>query len=494
MSGTAVEELARELVGFYNDPLGYVRWIFPWGEEGTILEGCPGPRKWQTEFLEILGERIRERGFTGMEPVAPIQMARASGHGIGKSALSAWIIKFLLDTRPHSKGVVTANTYDQLHTKTWGELSKWHNLSLTRLLFKYNNSKGSMSLYNLSHPDTWRVDALTCREENSEAFAGLHAANSTPFFLFDEASNIPEKIWEVAHGGLTDGEPMWFVFGNPTRNSGSFRQCFGRNRHMWQTDQIDSRTVDGTNKELLAQWIEAYGEDSDFIRVRVKGEFPRAAVRQLISEELVDGAFGKHLEKSVYMFAPRILGVDVARYGDDKSTCYIRQGLAAKRLGEWRGVDTMHLAGLVAQFEDRFATVATFVDETGMGAGVVDRLRQLGRSPIPVNFSAVSNRRECKNKRAQIWCDMRDWLEAGGAIPYERELRDDLVNQEFFFDAANRIQLVDKADAKKLGLASPDDGDGLALTFSEPVYQPTKKEEFVGSKREFARTEYSLFG
>lgn len=496
---TVTEELAATLAEFYDDPVGFVQWAFPWGEEGTALESgpdgeAPGPRKWQLDFLREWGEEIKARDFTGVAPVNPIQIARASGHGIGKSALSAWIILFLINTRAHCKGVVTANTNDQLRTKTWGELAKWHNLSVTKKLFTYRNVKGGMCIFNNQHPDTWRVDALTCREENSEAFAGLHAANSTPFYLFDEASNIPEKIWEVAHGGLTDGEPMWFVFGNPTRNSGSFRQCFGRNRHLWRTDQIDSRAVAGTNKELFERWAEAYGEDSDFFRVRVKGAFPRAAVRQLIPENLVDAAQGKHLEKSQYFFAPRVLGVDVARYGDDKCTVYLRQGLASTKLSDHRGIDTMHLAGLVAQYEDRFATVATFVDETGLGAGVIDRLRQLGRDPIPVNFAAASNRPECKNKRAQIWCDLRDWLKAGGAIPDDQELRDDLVNQEFFFDAKNKIQLVKKEDMKKLGLASPDDGDGVALTFAEEVYQPTEKEEFVGTKNEFAKTEYNVFG
>lgn len=494
-----MRELADTLADFYEDPYGFVMWAFPWGEPGTTLENESGPRLWQERFLKRWGMLIKERGFIGLEPVDPIQMARASGHGIGKSALSAWIILFLMSTRPHSKGVVTSNTSDQLKTKTWGELAKWRTLCVTGQLFEYNNSKGNMNLYHVKHKDTWRVDALTCREENSEAFAGLHAANSTPWYLFDEASNVPDKIWEVAHGGLTDGEPMWFVFGNPTRNNGKFRECFGRNRHMWDTEQIDSRDVKGTNKELFAKWAEAYGEDTDFFRVRVKGMFPRSAVRQLISELLIEGAMGRHIHKSDYVFAPRVLGVDCARYGDDKCTVYLRQGLASKKLGEYRNIDTMHLAGLVAGFEDRFKTLATFVDEGGLGAGVVDRLRQLGRNPIGVNFAAASNRKECANKRAQIWCDMRDWLSSGGAISDDRDLRDDLVNQEYFYDAKNRIQLVKKEDMKKLGLASPDDGDGLALTFAEPVHQPDEFDRFaaehgIDTSKTFAKMHYNVLG
>lgn len=465
------KELADRLVEYRDDPLAYVRWVFPWGKKGTDLENHAGPRPWQEKFLTEWGNKLKSRKFDGTKPVAPIQMARSSGHGIGKSALTAWIIKFILDTRPQSKGVVTSNTLDQLRTKTWGELAKWHNLSLTERFFQYRNVRGNMCMFSKTNPDTWRVDAMTCDANKSEAFAGLHAVNSTPFYIFDEASAIPEAIWQVAHGGLTDGEPMWFVFGNPTRNTGSFRWCFGRNRHRWNTDQIDSRTVEGTNHELFAEWVEDYGEDSDFVRVRIKGVFPRAAVCQLIPEDHVEAAMGKHLHPMQYDYAPIIFGVDVARYGDDKSTLYMRQGMASWKLGEWRGIDNMTYAGIISQKYAKFRPHAIFID-AGHGAGVIDRLRQLGVGCIEVPFSSTSNRRECLNKRAQIWCDMRDWLKDGGAIPDERDLRDDLVSQEYFFSGNDKIQLVKKKDMKKMGLASPDDADGLALTFAEKVVKP----------------------
>ena len=168
-----------------------------------------------------------------------------------------------MSTRPDSKGVVTANTGDQLKTKTMSEVSKWRSRCITGHWFQMN----AMSIVHRAYPDSWRVDAQTCREENSEAFAGLHAADSTPWYLFDEASAIPEKIWEVAKGGLTDGEPMHICFGNPTRNNGSFYECFRKNSHRWITRQIDSRKAKMTNKRLIEQWIEDFGEDSDFVRV-----------------------------------------------------------------------------------------------------------------------------------------------------------------------------------------------------------------------------------
>lgn len=416
-------------------------------------------------------------------------------HVTHNSANSSWVIKWILDTRPFSKGVVTANTSDQLRTKTWAEVGKWHFLSLTKHMFEYHATKGNMNLVSVENPEQWRCDAMTSREENSEAFAGLHAASSTPFFLFDEASAIPEKIFEVAQGGLTDGEPMFFQFGNPTRNTGFFRSCFGKLAHRWKTKQIDSRTVEGTNKELMSKWVEDYGEDSDFVRVRVRGTFPRAAVCQLISGELVTNAVKNKLHFSKYDFAPKILGVDVAWYGDDRNAIFLRQGLAAKLLWQGREVDSVDVAGLVAQYEDEHGTDATFID-AGMGNGVIDQLRRLGRNPIPVYFGGKSNNPQYLNKRSQMWGDMKDWLKLGAMIPDISELFDDLTGPEYFMTLKGQVQLEKKEDMKKRGLSSPDLADALALTFSDPVYKASSLEGIKGLQYGNVgkvKTEYDLF-
>ena len=182
-----------------------------------------------------------------------------------------------------------------------------------------------MNYYHKDYREQWRCDAQTSREENSESFAGLHAANSTPFYIFDEASGIPDKIFEVREGGLTDGEPMVFDFGNPTRNTGRFFQHMeGRFRTRYNRRWIDSRDVEQTNKELFKQWAEDYGEDSDFFKVRVKGEFPDAGSLQLIPmsyyEDNVETDIASH------PFDPVVMGVDVARFGDDQSVVWIRRG------------------------------------------------------------------------------------------------------------------------------------------------------------------------
>lgn len=470
--------LADEIVEkFTDDPLGFVYYAFPWGS--GELEGETGPDVWQAEFLAELGRQVRERGFDGINSVPPIRMARASGHGIGKSALASWLIIWVLSTRPHAIGTITANTATQLETKTWKELARWLRLSITGHWFKL----GASTLSHKQHARTWRCDAVTCEERNSEAFAGQHAASSCSFYLFDEGSAVPDIIYEVAEGGLTDGEPMQFVFGNPTRNSGKFREIFGRMRHRWNAAQIDSRDTKKANKELIRQWAQDYGEDSDFFRVRVKGEFPRAGATQFISSELVERAADPAKDVHTTIMDPMVIGVDVARFGDDQSVIYFRRGQDARSIPplKFRGLDTMQLAARVAEAWETFKADAVFVDETGVGAGVVDRLRYLRIPVTGVSFSAKPDRAfpggdgadrvGYANKRAEIWGVMREWLKYG-IIPRDRELMDDLAAVEYGYvmrEGRDVILLEKKEDMKKRGLASPDVADALAVTFALPV-------------------------
>lgn len=471
-------DLSEQVSEFYADPLGFVLYAFPWGED--TLKHEDGPRKWQWEFLEKWGEEIADRGFDGNLPVDPIQFSFASGHGIGKSALSAWITLFIMSTRPHSKGVVTATTSPQLKTKTWAELSKWKKMCITGHWFDMNSGHGNMNLRHVDHLDTWRVDAQTCREENSESFAGLHAAGSTPWYLFDEASGVPEKIFEVSEGGLTDGEPMRFFFGNPTKNTGFFKKTFGAFRHRFNTMQIDSRTVKGTNKKLFETWATDYGEDSDFFRVRVKGQFPRASSLQFISTEVAEGAAqrGSFSDEN----APTVIGVDVARFGDDASVIYVRKGRDGRSVGYkmYRELDSIQLAGRVTEFIKKYRPAKVFVDGTGgYGSGVVDQLGSMGYSDTveDVQFGSKAIDPDIYfNKRAEMYGLMKQWLEKG-LIPEDQDLISDLTGVEYGFARENRIQLEKKEDMKKRGLASPDIADALALTFAFPVniVQPRRK-------------------
>ena len=471
--------LAQDMGGFTHDPVGFVLYAFPWGQ--GELAGFQGPDAWQRDVLEDIARKLRE----GASRQGAIAEAVASGHGIGKSALVAWLILWAVCTCPDTKGVVTANTESQLKTKTWAELAKWHRLCIAREWFELSATALVSTLPG--HDKTWRVDQVPWSERNTEAFAGLHNKGRRVLLIFDEASAIPDVIWEVSEGAMTDSdtEIVWCAFGNPTRNTGRFRECFGRFKHRWSTRQIDSRTAAMTNKAQLNAWVEDYGEDSDFVRVRVRGVFPRAGSNQFISGEAVSNARGRNLKAQQYDFAPKIVGVDVARFGDDQSVITRRQGLYCAPQQKLRGVDTMTLAGIVADLVQEWQPDALFVDGVGVGAGVVDRLRQLGVDVIDAQAGARAlDQHKYVNRRAEMWAKMREWLEQG-AIPDDPELEADLTGLEYAYNTAGAVQLERKEDMKKRGLSSPDCADSLALTFFAPV--ASAADAFMAQRRMEAR-------
>lgn len=310
-------------------------------------------------------------------------------------------------------------------------------------------------------------------KDNTESFAGLHNKGKRILIIFDEASAIDDTIWEVTEGALTDSETeiIWCVFGNPTRNTGRFRECFRKYRHRWETRQIDSRTTKMANKKQLQEWVDDYGEDSDFVKVRVRGIFPNASAKQFIPTNYVDAAFGRHLRKEQYDFAPKIISCDPAWEGDDELVIAMRQGLAFQILRRIRKNDNdIQIATIIAQLEDEHNADAVFIDG-GYGTGIISAGRTFGRSWQVVWFSGESADEGCLNKRAEMWKNMRDWLRDGGSIPKDQTLYDDLIGPETVARNDGKIQLESKKDMKKRGLPSPNCADALALTFAVPVYK-----------------------
>lgn len=447
--------LASDIAGFYYDLYGLVMYLFPWGKKGTLLEEHTGPDKWQKEQLIRISEAL-SRGES-------IRDAISSGHGIGKSAECAWLIIALMSLRPHLRGVVTANTLTQLSTKTWAELAVWHKLSLNRHWFHWTATKFA----RIGHEETWFVSAIPQSEHNSEAFAGLHA--KYVLVIFDEASAIPDKIWEVTEGAMTTPEAVWVVFGNPTQNSGRFRHCFkgGKFYHRWNSHKVDSRTAKMTDKKLIQDWLDDYGEDSDFFRVRVRGEFPRAGSNQFIPSDIVLEAQQRTLDYREYVPYPMLFGVDVARFGDDRSVIIRRQGFKLFEPEVYRGLDNMELAGKLVTLYQTHKPFAIYVDGIGVGSGVVDRLKQLNVPTVDVCVSNSSTRpREYANMRSEVWGGMRDWIAQGADLPYTSEMEDDLVNIEYGYNAKMQIMLESKKDYKRRVGESPDISEALAMTFS----------------------------
>lgn len=466
-------ELAQEVARFYADPLGFVLFAYPWGEKGP-LEGHAGPDKWQREHLEWIGAEVKRRGFNGKDPVAPIRSAIASGHGIGKSVEVGWLTDWIMSTRPMAKGTITANSYQQLETKTWASIQRWTKLCITGDWFEVTASK----MYHKEHRDSWFCAPQSPREENSESFAGQHAADSTSFYIFDEASAVPEVIYDVAEGGLTDGEPMMFLYGNPTRNTGRFHQvCFGAARDRWHHLSIDSRESAFTNKVQIQEWIDDYGEDSDFVRVRVRGLPPRASELQFIDQDRVWAA----QKRAPGSFAddPLLVGVDVSDGGKAWNVIRFRRGSDARSVppiripGEAvrndRSALLAKLAGVLNE-EHHGARVHTMFVDSAFGAPYVERLRAMGfRNVQEVRFGGESPSPHRLNMRAHMWAQLKEWLSSGSIDPKDQRLETDLTAPGYHIDSKDRLVIESKESMSKRGVDSPDDGDALALTFAVQV-------------------------
>jgi len=451
------------------DPQAWATIAWDWGRGD--LAGIDGPRDWQADINAQIKQHLNSENR-----YQPLQIAVSSGHGIGKSAEMGMLCNWAMSCFAGCKILATANTELQLRTKTSPEIGKWFRSSITGHWFDV----ASMSIKAKENGENWRLDFSPWSEHNTEAFAGLHNKDRIIVLMFDEASKIADKVWEVAEGALTDENTIiiWLVFGNPTQNVGRFRECFRRYRKRWIRRQIDSRTVPGTNKEKLNQWVEDYGEDSDFVKVRVRGMFPSASAKQYISTDIVDAARKRHLRKEQYDFAPKIIGVDPAWTGDDELVVYFRQGLYSKLLMKMPKNDNdIEVANHVARFEDELGADAVFID-LGHGTGIYSAGITMGRNWQLINFGGKSVDRGCLNKRAEMWKGLRTWLMDGGALEDDDVLYQDLIGPELVPRVDGIMQLESKEHMKDRGIPSPNRADALALTFAFPV---VAKEDDRGS-------------
>ena len=477
---SAETDLALDIGRFCLDPYGFS--LYAWKWQHGDLQQSSGPRTWQRDILQQIGKHLQSP-----KRYEPLMIAVSSGHGIGKSALIAMVSNWAMSTCDDCRVMVTANTESQLTTKTWPEVTKWFGRAINSHWWAQTATK--IISTQKGHENSWRMDRETWSENNTEAFAGLHNVGKRIVVIYDEASSIPPKIWEVTEGALTDEntEIIWLAFGNPTQNTGRFPECFGKYKHRWITKQIDSRTVEGTNKKQLEKWIQDYGEDSDFCRVRVRGEFPRAGTNQFIAGDIVTEARKRDVGDQSRAF--KILTVDVARFGDDQTVFGYRQGLRFVILEKVRGLSTDQTAMRAMMYMRDLEPRSCVIDGDGVGGGVVDYIRLHGADWMEARkewfrleeFHGGNTPADIFmyfNKRAEVWGRMRDWLRTA-SIPDDPELDSDLTGPEYFHSAKNQIQLERKEDMKARGLASPDSGDALAMTFSVTPIAKTRQEALV---------------
>lgn len=286
--------------------------------------------------------------------------------------------------------------------------------------------------------------------------------------VLDEVAQMKPEVWDdILQPALSDRRG-WALFIGTPKGVNLFSKLFfdARGKADWHAALYTVHDTEAIDADEVARLQAEMSEMS--WRREYLCDFSAAGDEQLISLADIEEASRRHLRRDQYDFAPVILGVDPARFGDDRSVIATRQGLYCRPFRVYTKIDNMALAGYVAQaIEDTHAD-AVFVD-AGNGAGVIDKLRQMGFDVVEVHFGGKPNRPRYVNKRSEMWFEMREWILAGGAIPGDTALKQDLAAPVYKFDVQDRVALESKDDIKARGLPSPDLGDALALTFAFPV-------------------------
>lgn len=477
------QEIDQVLQTIYSDlyrdnPYLFVQWAFPWGIKGGPLENQTGPRAWQKRELLNIAEHIKENKRLIAEGKTPkvYKLAVASGRGIGKSALVSWITLWMLACHFSSTTLISANTDSQISDVTFGEVGKW--LAMSHVSFLFTQTQKSIdpapwysvllkkelkrdTTYYYAKGRLWDAD-------NPSAFAGPHSAVGM-CLIFDEASGVPATIWTTAQGYFTDINPyrFWFAFSNPRTGTGAFHDCFHTEGSDWNLRNISSLDVEGIDTSQLEQIIKKNGSDSDEARVEVFGLFPKSGDRQFISRQVVEEAARRELVNYRAKEEALIMGVDVARFGDDKSVIAFRAGRDARSIPAqiYSGLDNMALVAKIEQAVHVFNPDHICID-AGAGAGVIDRLRQLGYKITEVHFGSSPSEPHFFDLRTELYARIRDWL-PGGAIEDIQDLKSGLSNPEKeLVGKESKEKLESKEKMKKRGIKSPDHADALALTFA----------------------------
>ena len=472
-------DVARAAAGYVHDPLGYVYWAYPWGSEALPYDG---PDAWQRTVLADLGAALSAAG--GAPQV--VQIAIAGANGVGKSALAAHLIDWALSTWEMTRGRVTANTATQLRVNTWAELARWHAMGITRGMFDLQ----ATSLVCQERPLEWRIDAVPWSMERPEAFAGLHNSRRRILLLIDEAAGVPDLIWEYVDACTTDAdtEIICVVKGNTTRNTGRFRECWRKFERRWRKPsgpgirdgRVDGRESRHTNKRKIAEWLEDYGEDHDFVRVRVKAEFPRVGDMQFFASDAIAAARTRDIPNEHLRLMQGTVSVDVATTGADATVIGCVRGPKLMWLRRYPYTeDTMEIVGLVvdAVRQERNLRAIT-VDANGVGKGVADRLSQLSASPQgqglpPVvhvyGAMAASDPIQYRNLRGELYDRCRRWLKTA-SLPDDPLLVEEMEGIGHGFSGSMQLAIETKKDMKDRLGRSPDALDMLIYSFADVVY------------------------
>lgn len=426
------------------DPVAFVREVL--GAE---------PDEWQCEFLTAIANGSR-------------RISARSGHGVGKSTAASWAMLWYFLTRYTVKVVVTAPTSAQLFDALFAELKGWARRLPEPLLALIEIKAERIELR--AAPTEAFISARTARAESPEALQGVHA--DYVMLVGDEASGIPEPVFEAAIGSMSGHSAVTLLLGNPTRTSGFFFNTHNSNRAQWYTMRVSCIDSKRVSADFVREVAEAYGELSNAYRVRVLGEFPRADDDTIISLALVEEAMQRNVTSSPT--APIVWGLDVARMGDDNSAlCKRRRNEVLEPIRKWSKLDLMQTCGVVKieydETPDAQKPAEILVDAIGVGAGVADRLRELGLPVRGINVSEMpSMKGTYNNLRTELWFKAKAWLEARDCkMPKDDPLCGELVSVKYkVADSSGKVQAEAKDITKKRLRRSPDLADAFVLTFA----------------------------
>ena len=412
-----------------------------------------------------------------MNDVAKFPMVSVkSGHGVGKSALESWIIWWYISTRPYPKILCTAPTKHQLHDILWAEVSKWkRNSKSLDEDFEWTSEK----IYLKGSQEEWFAIARTSNKP--DALQGTHAEHV--LIIIDEASGVPDIVFEPVLGSMSTIDAKLLMCGNPTQLAGFFYESHTTKRELYKTHTIDGSKCERVDKNYVQTIIDMFGKDSDVYRVRVAGEFPKANPDSFIGLDII------RTEKKVIDVVESIdLGVDVARYGDDESvvaTTYNKSQV--ERLNVFKHNDTMKLTGQIVNIikmlnlKYPLVIVRVKIDCDGLGVGVYDRLKEviveknLKAKAIECHFGGKGGKVsydepiEYYNSTGIMWGTLRSKLKNNEiTIPNNEELIKQITNRKYFINSDGTIKLERKEDMKKRNVHSPDRADAVVLSLYEP--------------------------
>jgi hypothetical protein len=412
------------------------------------------PDEWQVELLDAVAAPAIRR------------VSVRSGHGVGKSTAVALAAVWHVLMRVPSKTVVTAPTSSQLFDACFAEMKN----VAKRLKPPFDNllELKSDRIELKSHPESTFISCRTSRAEQPEALAGVHSPSV--LLIADEASGIPSSVFEAASGSMSGHSATTILTGNPTRNTGFFYDTHNRLREDWYTMHVSCVDSPRVSEDFVEDMKRRYGEDSPAYHVRVLGNFPPSEEDTVIPVSLIEHAMANDIK--VHEDTIAIWGLDVARQGGDASVLAKRQGPVIHPLTVWRNLDLMQLTGAVKAEYDAMPPskrpAEIIVDSNGFGAGVLDRLRELG---LPARGLNVSERAMAKdtylNLRAELWFKMKMYLEGMDvSLPRDDALYAELAAPRYHFTSAGKLQVESKDSMKKRGVASPDRADAVALSLA----------------------------